>query len=584
VITGEHEAMPEGREPPPPGWRTMAVVRWVIVAVMAVVAAASVSRGLGWFQPSKTQTSAETWYCPMHPSVVRDRPGQCPICGMDLVQGDPRSATDSGAPSMPDADVPGLAAIDLTLDRVQLIGMKTAKATREALVPELRTVGVVSAPEQGLAKITTRYAGWIERLVVAETGRKVKRGELLAAVYSPQVYLAEVEYLTARSFAPVGDSGGSTLAYDARVRLELLGVSRGEIDAIERSGKPSKAIGVYAPVGGWIVTKSAVQGMYFQAGNDLFTVADLSKVWVVADVYEHELARVKIGQAAKLAVAALPDRAFEGAVELVYPTIDTATRTAKVRLELANKELELRPGMYGAVTIALAREQVIVIPREALVDAGTIQYVFVDRGRGHFEPRRVTVGARAGEKIEIRSGVAEGELVVTTGNFLLDSESRLRAAIGGTGAAPGTSAVGADSRAATRNSTRPSTPTSTSNAAPATFSTRAWERWPTTARRRSPSLGNEPRSGRDRPARDHRRVSGPPLRVGLLGPVTPGARTRAIAPSTRRPALAPRPPNAHGPGPRRDRRARSRRARPRARVLPRGRARDGERPRPGGRR
>ena len=158
--------------------------------------------------------------------------------------------------------------------------------------------------------------------MVAETGRKVKRGELLAAVYSPQVYLAEQEYLTARTFGPITDGGSSSLGDDARKRLGLLGVSRGEVDAIEKSGKPSKTIGLYAAVGGWIVEKSAVQGMYFQAGTDLFTVADLSKVWVVADVYEHELARVKVGQTAKLSIAALPDRTFEGAVKFVYPTLD----------------------------------------------------------------------------------------------------------------------------------------------------------------------------------------------------------------------------------------------------------------------
>lgn len=487
----DHEVheLPEGQEPPPPGHRAMAVVRWLLVAAMAGVAAVSIAHGFDLHPKAAASATAEVWYCPMHPSVVQDHPGECPICGMDLVKREKGAASasatasaspsgshaghrhvptdpyvcpmdpdetgltsdarcpvchmrleprpaDAGAPTAaPGPTPPGLAPIELSLDRIQLIGMKVAKATKESLVPELRTVGYVTAPESGMVKVTTRYGGFIEQVVVGETGRKVKRGELLAVVYSPQVYLAEQEYLTAKSLGAGGV--GVDLSGDARKRLELLGVGAGEIAALEKSGKPHKALGVAAPASGWIVQKNAIQGLSFQAGADLFTIADLSKVWVLADVYEGELPRVTLGQKVVATLASLPDKPLTGEVKLVYPSVDPVTRTAKVRLEFKNDDMNLKPGMYANVAIALPPSSGVVIPREALVDTGEVQYVFVDKGAGKFEPRCVTLGIKAGEKVEIRSGVAEGEMVVTTGNFLLDSESRLRAAIEG---APTTSA------------------------------------------------------------------------------------------------------------------------------------------------
>lgn len=429
----EHGAhvMPEGKEPPPRGARLMAVVRWLLVLVMAFVAVAAVTYGYDVGKRPAASAHAEVWTCPMHPSVVQDHPGNCPICGMKLVKREDLQKSESAGPttSASASAVPGLSPIDLSLDRVQLIGMKTAKATREALAPELRTVGYVAAPESGLSKVTTRFPGWIDTLVVSETGRKVKRGELLALVYSPQVYLAEQEYLTSRGVVV----GNTDLSGDARKRLELLGVSPAEIAAIEKSGKPNRTTPIVAPANGWVIQKSAVQGGYFQAGVELFTLANLSKVWIVADVYESELARVKTGQTATLTLTTYPDKSWSGAVKFIYPTVDSATRTAKVRLEFDNEGMELRPGMYGNVAIALPSSTGVVVPREALVDTGEVQYVFIEHHPGHYEPRRVTVGMRAGERVEIRSGVAEGERVVTTGNFLLDSESRLRAAIAGGG-------------------------------------------------------------------------------------------------------------------------------------------------------
>lgn len=464
--------LPEGVEPPPPGTRAMAVVRWLLVIGMAVVAFLSLGYALDLRHAHEGATAAaEVWYCPMHPAVVADHPGDCPICGMALVKRDaaaapvshaghrhrpedpfvcpmhpeetgastedrcpickmrlePRATVDAGKEAGPSAGVPGLAALELSLDRVQLVGMKTAKVVEDSLASELRTVGAVAAPEGGLAKVTTRYAGFVESVVVAETGKKVKRGQLMAVVYSPQVYLAEQEYLTSKKLSVEGLDLGA----EARKRLDLLGVPAGEIAAVDKNGKPSKALGVFAPIDGFVVQKAAVIGMSFQAGTELYTLADLGKVWVLADVYEAELARVQVGQLAKATFAHLPNRAFEGAIKLVYPSVDPVTRTTKVRLELDNAGLELAPGMYATVTVTLPAAKGLVVPREALVDTGELQYVFLDKGGGRFEPRRVTTGARVGEKVEVKSGLVAGETVVTTGNFLLDSESRLRAAIEG---------------------------------------------------------------------------------------------------------------------------------------------------------
>ncbi|MFI5298680.1 MAG: efflux RND transporter periplasmic adaptor subunit, partial [Polyangiales bacterium] len=215
----------------------------------------------------------------------------------------------------------------------------------------------------------------------------------------------------------------------ARKRLELMGVPADEIAAIEATGKVPKTVGIRATSSGYVVQKAAVAGMYAQAGTELFTIADLSRVWVIADVYETDLARIAVGQQAHVTVATFPDRMFMGKVRFIYPSIDPITRTAKVRVELGNADLALRPGMFGSVRIELPETETLLVPREAIVDTGEVQYVFVTPDQLHFEPRRVRVAGRVGDSVRIDGGVKEGETVVTTGNFLIDSESRLRASI-----------------------------------------------------------------------------------------------------------------------------------------------------------
>lgn len=449
---GDHESGP------PPGVRVMAVVRWIVVALMAVLAALSVAYSTGRIDAKSASASETQYYCPMHPQVVKDHPGECPICGMSLVpkpaagekktvQPEPPPGAAAPTPKSESAatsaaqNVPGLVPVDLSLDRVQLIGMRTARATPELLGPELRTVGFVSANESKIARVHTRFAGWIERLAVATTGEKVRRGQTLAGIYNLELLPAQQEFLTARSWNSGASAGKpsstatSGLEQDARGRLGLLGMSRGEIDRVASSGKVSRTIAVSSPIAGYVVRKDAVQGAFVQPGTELFEIADLSKVWVLADVYEYEIARVSVGQKARVEIAAYPQARFEGKIGFIYPTVDPDTRTLRVRLELDNKDMRLRPGMYGDVIIELGQSQGVVVPSEALVDTGELQYVFIAKEGGRFEPRRVRVGARTGDKVQILEGVSPGETVVTTANFLIDSESRLHAAIEGAPAA-----------------------------------------------------------------------------------------------------------------------------------------------------
>jgi Cu(I)/Ag(I) efflux system membrane fusion protein len=340
----------------------MAIVRWILVAAMAVIAALSVAHSFGLFSSEPASAASGRYYCPMHPQVVRDHPGECPICSMTLVEREGSNAQATSherhrhepsdppvtTPAMPDmpADhdapaprgVPGLAPVELSFERVQKIGVRTASATLEALLPELSAVGIVSADEARLARVHTRFSGWIEQLAVPVTGQKVKRGQVLAGLYSPELLPAQQEFLAARrwSTSPTAARGaspatGSSLEQDARARLELFGLSPAEIDRIALTGKPTRTVSVTAPISGHVVSTNAVLGAYVRPGTQLFEIADLTQLWVLADVYEHEAPRVSVGQVADVRFAAYPSKLFSGKVGFIYPTIDAATRADLAR-------------------------------------------------------------------------------------------------------------------------------------------------------------------------------------------------------------------------------------------------------------
>jgi Cu(I)/Ag(I) efflux system membrane fusion protein len=441
-----------GSEGPPPLAHGMAFVRWGLCALLMVAAAASLHYQLGWFGGQTVSVAGEKqlYQCPMHPAIVQDHPGECPICGMTLVamkkraqpEGTAALAQHAGHTALAPA---GLVPIQLTPDRIHLAGIRTAPVIREKLVPELRATGYLSARESGVAQVHARFAGWIETLPVSETGQRVERGQVLATVYSQELLAAQQELLSAVRWAtPQATSTtsatsangptpsaplGANLAGDARRRLVLLGISEAEIDEIVRNGHPKNALAIRSPSAGYVARKNAVLGLYVEPGTELFQIADLSRVWLMVDVHEQEIERLRKGARTRLSLAAFPGETFTGAVQLIYPALESDTRTLRVRVELKNPGLRLRPGMYGDAIIDLPAAEGLAVPSEAIVDTGARQYLFVALEQGRFEPREVRLGARAEDRVQVITGVTEGETVVTTANFLLDSESRLEASI-----------------------------------------------------------------------------------------------------------------------------------------------------------
>jgi Cu(I)/Ag(I) efflux system membrane fusion protein len=418
----------------------MAIVRWALVALMAVAAVGAWS----WYAAQAGAAAPGTSYhCPMHATIVAAQKGECPICGMDLVpvgRNDASGAHHPGEGDRAGADAaapPGLAPVELGADQIQRSGIATAPAMRERLAVKLRAPGTVGADEDRLVSVSTRFSGYIESVVAAETGQTVRRGDVLARIFSPDLAGAQQAYVNAVSWAekrptivgpntaPDGD-----LRPEARARLEKLGVAPEDIEAIAASRRPLPALSVRAPVSGHVVRGAALKGLFAPRGLELYRIADLSKVWVVADVYETEVGRVRVGQRASFEVAAYPGQRFDGTVSRVRPSVDPRTRTLQARLEVQNPGLRLRPGMSGEVTLELGAGDAIVVPRDAVLDTGAAQYVFVAKDGGRFEPRSVKAGRSDGDHVAVE-GLAEGERVVTAASFLVDAESRLRAAVQG---------------------------------------------------------------------------------------------------------------------------------------------------------
>jgi Cu(I)/Ag(I) efflux system membrane fusion protein/cobalt-zinc-cadmium efflux system membrane fusion protein len=415
----------------------------------------------------------------MHPEVMQDMPGDCPLCGMDLVEIETTAATESAgvrpaasterevlhwyAPMDPSyiRDEPGLSPMGMKLVpryldeatgaeagviridpvQVQNIGVVTARATREDIARQSRTVGILDFDANGITWINTKFEGWIEKVHVNYVGQEVRRGQPLFEIYSPELVTTQEEYLRALGYrASLGDSGrpepirqAESLVRSTRDRLAFWDITDEQIRHLETSGKAQRRLTVTSPADGVVaeVMSEALVGMYVKPGMDLYKIADLSTVWVHADVYEMDLPWVREGQPAVVAFRNDPGRTFHGEVLFLYPEVNRDTRTLQICVEVPNPDRHLRPGMYADVLLqGPPVTGAVVVPQSAVILSGERDILFVDLGEGRFEPREVTLGIRGeGDRVQILKGVAAGEDVVTQAQFLLDSESRIQEAI-----------------------------------------------------------------------------------------------------------------------------------------------------------
>jgi Cu(I)/Ag(I) efflux system membrane fusion protein len=349
--------------------------------------------------------------CPMHPSVKQASPGSCPICGMDLT------------PVTHDEKEGGVIIIDE--QRRQRIGVRVGEVKRVAMVKEIRTVGKLTYDETKLFDVTLKYRGWIRNLRANAVGKHVKRGSALFAVYSPEVYAAQADLLTAID-GPVLP-GGPPLVDAAKERLSLLD-TYGLDNHLRKTGKAVRYVTITSPVSGYIVEKNVVEGSAVAAGQRILRIAGLDKVWLEADLYEDEIPLVKVGDNAKVNLSYVRDVQFEGKVTFIYPYLDASTRTGRVRIELDNPELVLKPDMYANVMLDVDLGERLSVPESAVIYTGRRRLVFVDLGEGRLRPQEVVLGTRTGDDYEVLSGLNEGQKVVVSGNFLVAAESRIRSA------------------------------------------------------------------------------------------------------------------------------------------------------------
>jgi Cu(I)/Ag(I) efflux system membrane fusion protein/cobalt-zinc-cadmium efflux system membrane fusion protein len=419
---------------------------FVALVVLAGAAAAAV-----WHYTTRaphpataTQVESDTWTCPMHPEVREPAPGRCPKCGMDLVR--------ASAIAAPPAPAPVAAApsqeprSDLTLDtrRRQLVGVRTARVERTSLQRTIRASGVIRFDETRQADINVKLDGWIRDLQVDYTGQPLRRGQPLFTLYSPELLAAENEYLLAlrsrdamqsSQIADVRDQAERLVA-SARQRFDLWDVPAGHAAMLEKTRKASGTFLVTSPVSGFVLEKQAVEGRRVMAGESLYKVADVSTVWIEADVYEVDAPNVRVGSRAEVTLDGQPGSHLTGRAVYIYPYADEKTRTVKVRFQFPNRDGRLRPGMLATLDLSTPLGPGLSVPSDALLDSGTRQIVFLAQGDGYFEPRDVKAGQRVDGRVQILEGLKEGDEVVSGAAFFVDSESQLRAAIQGYQAPP----------------------------------------------------------------------------------------------------------------------------------------------------
>ena len=388
------------------------------------------------------------YVCPMHPQIIRGKEGNCPICGMDLIKKEVEVKKEKKllywvAPM--DAnfrrDEPGKSPMGMDLVPVyddgeegstvkisstveNNMGVRTAFVKKDKLWRRIDTVGYVDFDENKISHIHLRTKGWIEKLLIKSEGERVKKGQLLFEVYSPELVNAQEEYLQALR------SGHKGLSSASRERLEALGISTEQIKTLNKKRKSSQYVKIFAKQDGIVAKLNVREGMFVMPQKEIMSLADLSSIWLLAEVFESQADWVKQGQSAEVKLSYLPGRTWEGEVEYIYPSLDPKTRTLRVRLRFDNKDESLKPNMFADVTIyGGAKRDAIIIPREALIRTGNDERVILSIGEGRFQPREVTAGIESGEYIEIIKGLSVGDKIVTSGQFLIDSEASLKASI-----------------------------------------------------------------------------------------------------------------------------------------------------------
>ncbi len=459
---------------------------------LAVVASTSGCRGR-----ADKQALVTRYHCPMHPAIVSDKPGECPICGMTLVPMDevkpdtakaaatktkimyrstmnPNEVSDKpgkdsmgmdrvafevpeeGEPVMPE----GLAAVTISPELRQRMGLTLGVVERRSLVHEIRTSARIVADETRLYRVTTKFEGWVENLFVNVTGQQVKKGDPLLSVYSPELVSTQQEYLTAlgaarqvgRGSDETAERGASALLDAARRRLQYWDIGDAQIERLERTGKVEKNLVLYSPAGGWVTEKNVVAGQKIMPGDPLLAVSDLTSVWGDADVYQSDLPYVKVGTPAAISIPYWENKTFTGTVAFVSPTLDPVTRTAKARLNIDNPELLLKPEMFADARLSYPIGEGLSIPEAAVMRSGEHTYAFKNAGEGRLVPVEIDIGPRGGGYYQLLGGLNEGDRVVTSANFLVDSESSLEAALSSMSKASG---AGAESDTASAAGTEP---------------------------------------------------------------------------------------------------------------------------------
>lgn len=421
------------------------------------------------------------WVDPMHPAYKSDKPGIAPDCGMKLepvyADGGGSSPAPAGKerkilfyrdPKDPNykAPQPGLnpdtgnelepvyaddisampvGTVEITPEKQQLIGVKYGEAEKTGGSRTIRAVGKVAFDETRIQHVHTKIEGWIDQVFVDYTGQLVRKGQPLMTVYSPEMLASQRELLLAAKARDTMKGNPLPTAFDqsqslfqaARRRLELWDLSGAQIDQVLKTGQPIKNVTLYSPIEGYVTDRKAFPQLKIMPDTDLYTIVDLSRVWIMADLFEYEAPNIHVGEMARVSLQAVPGKTFTAQINYIQPQVDPMTRTLKVRLDMDNPSLILKPDMYADVEFRVTAPAQLTVPADAVLDAGERKTVFVDRGNGFFEPRQVTTGERIGSRIQILSGLAGGERIVTSGNFLIDSESQMKAAAAGMGGMAG---------------------------------------------------------------------------------------------------------------------------------------------------